>query len=104
MFKRSLVIAALSVLIFAAKNYSFGISDQAKAGTASPKPGEYTVKVDGAQVVLSDKSGNCIDTTAKLETVDSKFEHNAITTIDADGAKRIVSVEIGGTKCKLWFE
>ena len=104
MFKRLLVIAALSVLVVAAKNYSFSIGDQAKAGTASLKPGEYSIKVDGEQVVLTDKSGNRIDTTAKLETADRKFEHTAIATTDAEGAKRIVWVEIGGTKCKLVFE
>jgi len=104
MFKRLLVIAALSVLVVAAKNYSFSVSDQSKAGTASLKPGEYTVKVEGEQVVVSDRSGNRIDITATLETADRKFEHTAITTIDADGAKRIVSIEFGGTKCKVVFE
>jgi len=104
MFKRLLVIAAFSVLVVAAKNYSFSVSDPSKAGTATLKPGEYTVKVDGDQVVVSDKAGNRVDTAAKLETADRKFEHTAITTIDGDGAKRIVSIEFGGTKYKLVFD
>ena len=104
MFKRLLVIAALSVLIVSAKNYSFSVSDPSKAGTASLKPGEYTVKVDGEQVVVSDKAGNRIETAAKLETADRKFEHTAIATTDADGVKRIVSIEFGGTRYKLVFD
>src|SRR3974377_180458 len=59
MFKRLLVIAALSVLIVAAKNgaknYSFSVSDPSVAGTASLKPGDYNIKVDGEQVSVTDK-------------------------------------------------
>ena len=108
MLKRLLVIAALSVLIVAAKNgaknYSFSVSDPSVAGTASLKPGDYNIKVDGEQVTVTDKSGNRIDTAAKLETADRKFEHTSITTSDTEGAKKILSIEIGGTKCKLVFE
>jgi hypothetical protein len=104
MFKRLLAIAALSVLIVSAKNYGFSVSDPAKAGTASLKPGDYTVKVDGDQVVVTDKGGNRIETAAKLETADRKFEHTSITTIDGDGAKRIVSIEFGGSKYKIVFD
>ena len=108
MLKRLLVIAALSILVLAAKNgaknYSFSVSDPSIAGTASLKPGDYNIKVDGEQVTVTDKSGNRIDTTAKLETADSKFEHTAVTTTGGYGPKKILSIEIGGTKCKLVFE
>jgi hypothetical protein len=104
MLKRLMAIAALTVMIAAAKSYTFTLTDSAKAGSVDLKAGEYSLKVDGPQVVLIDQKGNRISATAKVETADQKFEHTSVTTTKSDGSNRIVFVGIGGTRNRIIFE
>jgi len=104
MFKRFMAIAALTVLIAAAKSYTITISDSGKAGDVDLKAGEYSLKIDGSQVVLTDQNGNQIAATARVETADQKFEHTSIFTTKSDGINRILSVGIGGTRNRIVFE
>jgi hypothetical protein len=109
MFKR---IAIFTLLInvwlvsakTGAKTYSFVLADPAVAGNAQLKAGEYHLKLDGAQVVLTDKDRNRIDTNAKVETGERKFEATAVTTLNEDGASRIVSIELGGSTNVVVFQ
>jgi len=104
MFKRLTIVALLSVLLASAKSYTFNISDPVTAGSAQLKPGEYTLKLDGTQVVLIDNTGKRIDTTAKVETADRKFNETSIVISKADGANRIVSIQLGGSTNRVLFE
>ena len=104
MFKRLALVALLSVLVVSAKTYSFNISDNATIGNVQVKPGEYHLRLDGSQVVLIDQAGNQIDTTAKVETADHKFNQTSVTRSTADGANRILSVQLGGSSNRVVFE
>jgi hypothetical protein len=108
MFKRFTILALLSVLLLSAKvftkTYTFAISDQAIAGNTQLKPGEYHIKLDGAQVVLTDKSGSRIDTTAKVETTERKFTDTAVLTSKESGGDRILYIELGGSSNRVVFE
>ena len=108
MLKRILMLALLCVLVIGAKTggktYSFSIKDPAVAGSAQLKAGDYRLKVDGAQVMLTDKDGKAIDINAKLEQAERKFEQTAILSIDSDGANRIVCIQLGGSSYSVVFE
>jgi len=104
MFKRFTIVALMSVLLASAKSYTISISDPATAGTTQLKPGEYKVKLDGTQVVLMDNNGKRIDTLAKVETAEHKFDQTSISISKADGANRIVSIQLGGSTNRIVFE
>jgi hypothetical protein len=109
MFKR---IAVLTLLVgvylvsakSGAKTYSFVLNDPAVAGDVQLKPGEYHIKFDGAQIVLTDKDRKPIDTNAKVETGERKFDVTAVTTLNQDGANRLVSIELGGSASVVVFQ
>ena len=112
MFKRLAIVALLSVFIVgaktniksSAKTYTINISESAKAGAVDLKPGEYKLKLDGPQVVMTDKDGNEINAGAKLETGDRKFEQTAVSTTNVDGTNRILYIQIGGSRNTVVFE
>lgn len=104
MFKRLTIVALMSVVLASAKTYTFTISEPVAAGTAQLKPGEYKCKVDGTQVVLIDNRGKQIDTTAKVESAERKFNETSISITKADGSNRIVSIQLGGSTNRVVFE
>ena len=109
MSKRIAVLALVLVgLLLAgsktgAKTYTITVSDPAMAGSTQLKGGEYRLKVDGAQAVLTDKEGKRIDTTATVETVERKFDRTALITTSTDGTNRILSIELGGSTNRVVF-
>jgi hypothetical protein len=104
MFKRIAMLALLAVSLVSARTYSFAISDPAQAGTAQLKPGQYRLRLDGSQVVLLDKTGHQIDTAARVEESEGKFDQTSVTTTRVDGTVRIESVELGGSHTKVVFQ
>lgn len=104
MLKRLAAIALLGVSLASAKSYTITLSDTCQAGTAQLKPGQYTLKLDGPKVVLIDNKGNRIETTAKIETADRKFDQTAVVISRADGANRVQSITLAGSKSKVIFE
>jgi len=103
MVKRIVMFGLLVVALASAKTYSFTIFDRAQAGTAQLKPGEYRLKLDGAQVALIDMDGRQIDVVATVEQSDVKFDQTSITATDADGIHRILSIQLHGTNNKVVF-
>lgn len=103
-----LALALTSILLAGSKNgvktYTFTLHDPAVAGSAQLKPGEYRLKLDGSQVVLTDKNGNRIDTTATVETAERKFDGTAIDSTTAEGTNRITAIELGGSKNRVVFQ
>jgi hypothetical protein len=107
MLKRLAIVSLLALLgvsLASAKTYTFSVSEPAQAGKAQLKPGEYSLKVNGPQVVLMDKMGRPIDTTVKVETADRKFDQTVISYSKADGMNRIQWIQLGGSKNKVIFE
>ena len=104
MFKCFSIFALLCVSVVSAKTYSFAVSLTVQAGYTQLKPGDYSLKVDGTQVVLKDNAGNQIDIVATLETADRKFDETAVFISKADGRNRIQWIQIGGSNTKVVFE
>lgn len=74
------------------------------AGAAQLRAGEYSLKVNGSQVMLIKKDGKQIETTAKLETADHKFEQTAVGSSAVDGTNRITFIELGGSPYRVTFQ
>lgn len=104
MLKRLAIFALMGVALVSAKTYTFVVTDPAQAGTAQLQPGEYKLKLDGEQVVLTDENGHKIDATAKVETEEQKFDQTAVSTSKANGTNRIEWIELGGSKSKVVFQ
>ena len=104
MFKRIAILMVVCVALVGAKTFTFTLSNSAQAGAVQLKPGEYKIKLNGSEVVLTDQNGRQIDAAAKLETADRKFSHTAIMVSSADGGSRLVSIELGSTNSKVIFQ
>jgi hypothetical protein len=104
MLKRLAVIALLGVSLASAKSYTITLSNPCQAGGAQLKPGQYTLKLDGPKVVLVDSKGKSIETNARIETADRKFDQTAMVISTADGTARLQSIMLAGSKSKVIFE
>ncbi len=104
MLKRVALGILLTGLIASAKTYTFTVDKLTQIGTGELKPGEYRLKVDGEQVVLVDRAGCQVETTAKVEPAGHKFSSTALTISTADGSPRILAIELGGSASTVVFE
>ena len=104
MVKRIVMFGLLAIALASAKTYTFTIFDPAQAGTTQLKPGEYRLKLNGAQVALMDEGGRQIDAAVTVEETDRKFDQTSVTTLDVDGIHRIESIQLGGSKSKVVFQ
>ncbi len=104
MLKRTLLIALLGVSIASAKSYTFTVSDAAHAGNIQLAPGQYTLKLEGSQVVLLDRNGKKIEASAKVEPADKKYDYTAVFLSKEDGKNKIQWITLAGSKNKVVFE
>ena len=104
MFKRILMIALLGASLMCAKTYDVTLSEPAQAGNTLLKPGEYHLKVDGPQVVLTDNVGRRIEVTAVVESVQEKFEQTRLSIWKENGTNRVQWIQLGGSKTRVVFQ
>jgi len=104
MFKRLAIVVLLAAAVVSAKTYTFTISSATQVGSVQLKPGEYKLKVDGSQVVLTDIGGNRVDTNVTIEAAGKKFAQTSVSTSNTDNGARIISIELGGTSNRVVFE
>src|SRR5215472_9027545 len=101
MLKRVATLLLVAGLIASAKTYTFSVESAMQVGTTELKPGEYKVKVEGTQVMLVDRAGRQIETTAKIEPADHKFMATAIMISTKDGSPKILNSPAAVTKSSL---
>jgi hypothetical protein len=95
---------ALSILgVASAKSYSVVISESAKVGTATLKPGEYEVSVKGDQAVFRGTGQKDITVPVKVEQGSSKFNATSIDSSQKDGTTSINEIDLGGSTTRLEF-
>ena len=51
-----------------------------------------------------DTSGRRIDTTAKVESADRKFDQTVVSISKVDGTNRIQAIQLGGSKTRVVFQ
>ncbi len=82
---------------------------RAKIGTAEIPAGDYALLVhpDGAEGLIrltEMKSGGEIELPARVESADRKFDKTEIHSREANGARQITEIRIGGTSLRIAFE
>jgi hypothetical protein len=105
--KSILMVGALclsAVTVVNAKTYAFHLSTPSMAGTVKLPAGDYKMKVDGTNAVLTQVDNDKTYTTAvKVDTEKKKFEQTTVVTDNINGAAHITAIEIGGSTTKLEF-
>ena len=89
MLKRLSILTLMGVSLICAKTYTFSVPDSAQAGNTQLKAGQYSLKVDGSQVVLMDEKGHRIDAAVKIETTGEKARSTAVSISNSNGTNRI---------------
>jgi hypothetical protein len=104
MSKRIAILMLVCAVLVSAKTFTFTLSSTTQAGAVQLKPGQYKIKLNGPEVVLTDQYGHQIETAAKIENSDRKFPQTAVMVSNEDGGSRIVLIELGSTNSKVVFQ
>ena len=109
MTKRSLLllgVLAMSILpIASAKSYTIAFTGLTVVGSTQLPAGEYTLKVEGSNAVISsvdnDKS---VTVPVKIENADKKYGVTTVETTQEGNASHIDDILLGGSNTKLDFK
>jgi hypothetical protein len=86
------------------KTYDVHLYSAAAAGTSQLPAGEYKVKIDGDNAILTEvETRESFTVPVKVQTADKKFEQTAVVTTDKSGATQIEAIEVGGSTTRLAF-
>jgi uncharacterized protein YycO len=102
--KSLLIVAAMalsSAALASAKTYEITLLAPAKAGAVELQPGQYKVKIDGAQAVFTDAHNKSFTVPATVENADKKFGYTLVETANQDGANTIQAIDIGDSKTRV---
>ena len=99
------IALCLSTMMFAGtKSYQVVFTSTAKIGSVKLVPGEYTVKVDGANAIFTNnQSSKSVTAPVKIETGKRKFQVTAIDSTKEGDAENVKAIELGGTSTTLEF-
>jgi hypothetical protein len=108
MTKRSLlllgVLAMVTLPIASAKSYDIAFSGPTMVGNAQLPAGQYTLKVEGSNAVITNGDNyKSVTAPVKIESIDKKYDETAVVTIRKGDAQHVSVIELGGSKTKLDF-
>jgi len=94
-------LALATAGLAAAKSYSIDLPAIAKAGAVELKPGDYKLKVEGSQAILTDQNGKSFNVPVKVENSGQKFTDTRIESVTQNGMDTIQSIDLGGSDTRL---
>jgi hypothetical protein len=97
------VLALSSLTLVSAKTYDIVLSNPTTVGSVQLKPGQYKLKVDGANAIFTDANSKSFTTPVKVESCDKKFDDTRVQSTKDGGGDRINEIDLGGSKTKLGF-
>lgn len=107
LFLRTLGLGAMglaSLSIASAKSYDIILSDPTMAGNTQLQPGEYKLKVEGAQAVFTDvQNSKSWTAPVKVENAGKKFSQTVVETTHQGDMAHIGAIDLGGSNTKLEF-
>ena len=108
MTKKSLLllgVLAMSILsIASAKSYDIAFTGPTMVGNAQLPTGEYRLKVEGSNAVITNVDNNkSVTAPVKIENVDKKYDETAVESTTQGNAQHLNAIELGGSKTKLDF-
>jgi len=87
-----------------AKSYELTLSGVTKVGNIELKPGQYTLKVAGANAVFTnEETAKSFTTPVKVENTDKKFDTTQVNASKEGATDVVKDIELGGSKTKLDF-
>jgi hypothetical protein len=88
-----------------AKNYEITVSSATKVGAVVLKPGDYKLKVEGANAVFTKEGSDATFTApAKIEEGKEMFDRTLVHQVQDGGQSRIISIALKGTQSLLKFD
>jgi len=97
----ALALAGLSIA--SANSYDITIDAASKAGSVMLAPGNYSLKVKGANAIFTDENGKKITAPVKVENADKKHDMTAVESTKTNDGEKIQSIELGGSTETLEF-
>jgi len=98
------VLSLASLTIVSAKSYEIVISAPTKVGNVKLQPGQYSLKVQGANAVFTNMdNAKSFTTPVKVENSDTKFDSTKIQSSKQGDTDQIQEIDLGGSKTKLGF-
>jgi cysteine synthase len=102
---RSFLIAGAvgisAAALASAKTYDITIEAPAKAGNVELQPGQYKLKVEGAQAVFTDSHDKSFTVPATVQNVDKKFSYTSVETAKQGGTDTIQAIDLGDSKTQV---
>jgi hypothetical protein len=103
--KSLLIVGALSLVslnIASAKSYDLVLSAPAMAGTTELKAGDYKLKLDGSQAVITGQQNNAsVTVPVKVENSGKKFGYTTVESTNQGGMDTIQAIDLGGSNTRL---
>lgn len=103
--KSLLILGALSLAslgIASAKSYDLTLTAPAMAGNNELKPGDYKLKVDGSQAVITGQQSKAsVTVPVKIQNSDKKFGYTTVESSNQGGMDTIQAIDLGGSNTRL---
>ena len=106
MSKQLFLAGALSLcgLAFAgSKTYDITLPVAAKAGSLQLAAGDYRLKIEGTNAILTDSHRKSFTAPIKVENATHKFTFTAVETAPEGSAERITAIDLAGSTTQIEF-
>lgn len=105
MKKLILLFAVAGLSVAGAKSYDITFSNPAVLGATEVPAGQYTLKLDGSKVLLTNPTtGKHLEADATVQAMPTKFSETVVQSKHVDGKDLVDEIQIGGTKTALDFK
>ena len=104
MTNKWLIIFALAgASIASARSYDIAIASRCMVHDIQLHPGQYRLKLDGANAIFTDANGNTFKTTVKVQQEARKFDDTEVQTRRVADQDHVQEIRLDGTKMQLDF-
>jgi uncharacterized protein (AIM24 family) len=103
-FVLAIALGFFSFLFAGTKKYEVVLSSPTQIGSVKLAPGDYTVKVEGANAVFTNRENDkSVSAPVKVETGNKKFDVTAVKSTQEGDSATLQSIELGGSTTTLEF-
>ena len=95
----TLALASISVAL--AKSYDITITELTKVGDVELQPGQYKLKMEGAQAVFTDSHNKSFSVPAKVENADKRFNYTSLESSGQNGVDTLQAIELGDSNTRI---
>lgn len=105
MLKKTLLLVTVLAMtaMASAKTYSITLFQPSDVAGTVLSPGDYKIDLKDNNKVTIRSGKAVVETEARLETTEEKFNATSVRYRNGDGKYRIQEIRLGGTKSKLVF-